>query len=133
MSHLKSKSAKRTIAAPIIRDVLAGRYSRLRILRTAMRHTEAQLSKMFRARHYFPPIVLGDKGEVLAGFAQAQQSNRSIFGAYVPTVKYSELTTRYIRGYISWVKNAARRGKWDRQMLAIELQYLIKDSNAICS
>ena len=133
MSHSKSKSAKRTIAAPVIRDVLAGRYSQLRILRTAMRHTEAQLSKLFRARRYFPPIILGDKGEVLAGFAQAQDSNRSILGAYVPTVKFSELTTRYIRGYISWVKNAARRGKWDRQMLAIELQYLMKKPNVTCS
>jgi hypothetical protein len=126
MSNPKLKTAKKLVSIPAIQHVIAGRYARLRIPRTAVRHTESQLAKFVRVRKYFPPIVLDDKGAVLAGFAQAQLSNRYILGRYVPTVKFSELTGRYIRGYIQWLKKAARRDKWDTLMLAVELQFLRK-------
>ena len=106
----------------------AGRDARLRIPRAAMRHTEDQLIELERAldRCNFPPVVIGDKGEVLAGFGQAQLANKSALGYRVWITKSSNLTHHNIRDYIKWMKEIARRGKWDRQMLVIELQHLQK-------
>lgn len=123
VDNRSSKTSKSRIA---VRGKFVGRYARLRIPRAAMRHTEDQLVKLVRAldRWNFPPVVIGDKGEVLAGFGQAQVANRSIPGRGVWTTKYSELTHHNIRDYIQWMKQIARRGKWERQMLVIELQHL---------
>ena len=122
----KLKTAKRSVSTIVVHHVFAGRYARLRIPRTAMRYSEAQLAKIFRGRRYFPPIMIGENGEVLAGFAQAQWANRSILGRHVCTVKYSEMTVRYMRDYIKWIKKTARRGKWENQILGVELQNLQK-------
>lgn len=123
VNNRSSKASKSCVA---VRGKCVGRYARLRIPRAAMRYTAGQLTKLVRTfdRWNFPPIVIGDKGEVLAGFGQAQVANRFILGRYVWTTKYSELTRHNVRDYIRWVNEIARRGKWDKQMLMIELQYL---------
>lgn len=129
MRHTVDKPKSKTSTSRIaVRTTLAGRYARLRMPRTAMRHTEDQLSKFVSAfnRCRFPPVVIGYRGLVLAGFAQAQMANESILGRYVLTTKYSEMTRRNIRDYAKWMKEIARRRKWDKRMLAIELQYLKK-------
>jgi len=101
-----------------------GRYKKLRIPSTAKRHTQLQLYKfdcVFDPFKY-PPVVIGAKGEVLAGFAQAQMANRSILGRYVIVTRHRKMSESHIRDYTKWVKQVALRGKWDKQMLAIELQ-----------
>jgi hypothetical protein len=109
-----------------IRSTFAGRYARLRIPQTAIRHTENQLTKFERTldRWGFPPVVIGDKGKVLSGFGIAQLVNQSILGRYVWTTKYSRMTDSDIRDYIRSVKKIARLEKWGKKMLAVELQFL---------
>ena len=101
-----------------------GRYKKLRIPRTAKRHTQLQLDKFDRVFDPFkyPPVVIGAKGEVLAGFAQAEMANRSILGRYLTVIKYPEMSESHISDYAKWVKQVALHGKWDKKMLAIELQ-----------
>jgi hypothetical protein len=119
-----TRSSKTTECSPAVRYKFVGRYARLRISRTAMQHTEIELAKLFRTQRYWSPIVVGDKGEVRAGIGLAQLSNESILGRYVPTVKYSEVSKRYIREYKNWLKKVARREKWNKRALTVELQYL---------
>jgi hypothetical protein len=120
-----TKRAKTSKSRIIMRSKFVGLYARLRIPRAAMRHNEDDLSKLFRTQRYLPPIVFGDKGEVRIGFGGAPLANKSILGQYVATVKYSEVPKWFIRGYVKWLKKVARREKWPKRMLAVELQGLL--------
>lgn len=101
-----------------------GRYARLRLPRTALRHTEAQLNKITGSPAWLPPVLLGDKGLVIAGFALAQILNKSVLGTYVTVIKYSSMTEALVREYVERIEGIARRHKWDNDMRAVELQYL---------
>jgi len=129
MRHTVERSkSKAAVSSVLVQGKCVGRYARLRIPHAAMRHTEVQLIKVVRAldRWRFPPVIVGVKGEVLAGFGQAQVANQHILGRGVWTTNFSQMTNRNIRDYITWMKEIALRGNWDKQMVAIETQYLKK-------
>lgn len=100
--------------------------SKLKFPKAARRYTHAQLQQI-RDSDYLMPTILVDKcGLVIANFAGAIKANKSVFGTEMLIVHESDLTQAQARKLTHSLKGLAKKNKWDRDILDIELQYLRK-------
>lgn len=73
---------------------------------------------------FINPIIIDSSGRILAGHGRVEAAK--LLGiAMVPTVMIDYLTQDEIRAYILADNRIAEKAGWDKQILAIELQYLV--------
>jgi DNA modification methylase len=95
----------------------------------ARTHSRAQIKQIADSITRFGftnPILIDDHDQIIAGHGRA--AGAKLLGVTeVPTVRLSHLSPAEKRAYILADNRLAERAGWDREILAIELQELIKD------
>src|SRR5262245_60647779 len=106
-------------------------YSRVRDLRpypnNARTHSKKQVRQIARSIKKFGfcnPVLIDDGKQIIAGHGRVEAAKLLGIDA-VPTCRLSHLSEADKRAYILADNKLAEKAGWDKQLLAIELQYLI--------
>jgi DNA modification methylase len=94
--------------------------------RNARTHSEKQIAKIKASIEQFGftnPILTDGDGRIIAGHGRVEAARR-IGMKEVPTIRLDHLTEEQLRAYIIADNRLAEMAGWDRETLAIELQYL---------
>jgi len=89
-------------------------------------HSEKQIAQIATAIQRFGftnPILVDDSNSIVAGHGRADAA-RYIGLDQVPTVRLSAMSEAEIRAYVIADNKLAENAGWDRNLLALELQYL---------
>jgi DNA modification methylase len=89
-------------------------------------HSEKQIAQIATAIQRFGftnPILVDDSNGIVAGHGRAEAA-RYIGLDQVPTVRLSAMSETEIRAYVIADNKLAENAGWDRNLLAVELQYL---------
>jgi DNA modification methylase len=90
-------------------------------------HSKKQIQKIansIKAFGWTNPILVDDKGEVIAGHGRLAAA-RELGFKEVPILRLSHLSEAQKRAYVIADNRLAEQAGWDKQMLALELQGLI--------
>ncbi len=88
----------------------------------AKRYSDEQYKRVLYTPKLYPVVMLGDRGLVKSNFALAELANARPCMLHV--VRFSEMTEAEVRDFVRALKDGAKRYRWSREMLDIELQYL---------
>jgi DNA modification methylase len=106
-------------------------YMRVRDLRpypnNARTHSKKQVRQIANSIAKFGfcnPVLIDDDGQIIAGHGRVEAAKLLGIDA-VPTCRLSHLSEADKRAYILADNKLAEKAGWDKQLLAIELQYLI--------
>ena len=93
--------------------------------RTHSRRQLRQILESIRRFGFLNPVIIDSSGRIIAGHGRVEAA-KMLGLDVVPTVMIEHLTEDQIRAYILADNRIAELAGWDRQTLAIELQYLLK-------
>lgn len=105
---------------------LVGFSSKLKFPKAARRYTHAQRQQVQTSNYWMPTVLLDKRGLVLANFAGALTANRYVFGWKMIILRESDLIQTEARKFVRALTALARKNKWEKDILDIELQYLRK-------
>jgi 3'-phosphoadenosine 5'-phosphosulfate sulfotransferase (PAPS reductase)/FAD synthetase len=112
----KSKSAKRLLEMMPI--------SKLKPYeRNARTHSEDQIAQLMASIKEFGwtnPVLIDDKGSIVAGHARVEAAKR-LGQTEVPTIRLSGLTQTQARAYVIADNKLALNADWDEELLELEL------------
>jgi DNA modification methylase len=93
----------------------------------ARTHTKKQIRQLAKSIERFGftnPILMDDHGQVIAGHGRLEAAKLLGMNA-VPTLRLSHLSEADKRAYLIADNRLAEQARWDRELLAIELQALV--------
>jgi DNA modification methylase len=91
-------------------------------------HTKKQLEQIaasIRRFGFTNPVLVDDDDGIIAGHGRVAAA-KLIGMVEVPTVRLSNMTEAEIRAYVIADNRLAENAGWDRELLAIELEYLME-------
>jgi hypothetical protein len=91
--------------------------------RTHSKKQLRQIADSIRTFGFTNPVLLDDAGGVIAGHGRIEAA-KLLDMAEVPTIRLKDMTEAEIRAYVIADNRLAENAGWDRELLAIELQYL---------
>jgi hypothetical protein len=91
--------------------------------RTHSRKQIAQIAKSIKRFGFNNPVLIDDHNQIIAGHGRVEAASLNGMDA-VPTVRLSHLSEADKRAYIIADNKHAENAGWDREILAIELQFL---------
>jgi 16S rRNA G966 N2-methylase RsmD len=91
--------------------------------RTHSKKQIAQIAAAIQKFGFINPILIDDKGSVIAGHGRLAAA-KQIGLTEVPVVRLSDMSEAEIRAYVIADNKLAENAGWDRNLLALELQYL---------
>ena len=101
--------------------------------RNARTHSRAQIKQIADLMERFGftnPILIDDEDRIIAGHGRAAAAK--LLGIQeVPTVRLAHLSPAEKRAYILADNRLAEKAGWDKEILAIELQWLIDEDFAV--
>jgi hypothetical protein len=104
-----------------------GRESLVFSSRNSRTHSKRQIQQIadsIRVFGFTNPILVDANNTIVAGHGRAEAAQ--LLGINeIPTICLEKLTDDQVRAYILADNRLAEKAGWDREMLAIELQYLI--------
>ncbi len=83
----------------------------------------AQIAASIREFGFNNPVLIDHEGEIIAGHGRVEAAKKLGLDA-VPCVRLEHLSEAQKRAYILADNRLAEKAGWDREILAIELQYL---------
>jgi DNA modification methylase len=89
-------------------------------------HSDKQIEQIARSIKRFGftnPIIADDEDNLIAGEGRLKAAKRLGFSE-VPVVRLADMTEAEIRAYVIADNKLAENAGWDRNLLALELQYL---------
>jgi DNA modification methylase len=93
--------------------------------RTHSKRQIRQIADSIKAFGFTNPILVDDAGGVLAGHGRIEAAK--LLGIpVVPTIRLASMTEAQKRAYVIADNKLAENAGWDRELLAIELQYLVE-------
>ena len=92
--------------------------------RTHSREQIRQIADSIKHFGFTNPILIDDAGEIIAGHGRVEAARLLALDS-VPALRLSHLTAAQKRAYVLADNRLAEKARWDRGILAIELQYLI--------
>src|SRR6185437_12861003 len=93
--------------------------------RTHSKRQIRQIADSIKAFGFTNPIIVDDTGGILAGHGRIEACK--VLGiATVPTIRLSRMTEADKRAYVIADNKLAENAGWDRELLALELQYLVE-------
>lgn len=113
-------------SSPTFSMKLVGFSSKLKFPKAAQRYTRAQQQQVRASGYWMPTVLIDKRGLVLANFAGALKANRSAFGQTMTLIHESDFSQTKARKFMRALTTLARKNKWGRDILDIELQYLRK-------
>src|SRR6266852_1213861 len=97
--------------------------------RTHSKKQVRQIADSIRHFGFTNPVLIGQDGRIIAGHGRVEAAK--LLGLEsVPTVLLSHLSPAQRRAYVLADNKLALNAGWDREMLAIELQGLIRRPNS---
>lgn len=94
--------------------------------RTHSKKQTALIANSIKKFGFNNPVLIDDDNQIIAGHGRVEAAKLNRMDA-VPTVRLSHLTDADKRAYILADNKLAEKAGWDKEMLAIELQFLIND------
>jgi DNA modification methylase len=91
--------------------------------RTHSRKQIRQIAESIRAFGFTNPILIGEDGEIIAGHGRLQAAGE-VGIKRVPTISLKDMTAAQKRAYAIADNRLAEVAGWDRDLLAVELQYI---------
>jgi DNA modification methylase len=91
--------------------------------RTHSKKQIAQIARSIRRFGFINPVLVDDNNCVIAGHGRVEGA-KSEGITEVPTVRLSDMSEAEIRAYVIADNKLAENAGWDRNLLALELQYL---------
>ena len=91
-------------------------------------HSPAQIRQIARSIREFGftnPVLIDPEGRIIAGHGRVEAA-RQIGLTEVPTVRIDGLTPAQLRAYALADNKLAENAGWDRDLLALELQYIVE-------
>jgi hypothetical protein len=113
-------------SSPTFSTKLVGFSSELKFPKAAQRYTRAQRQEVQAPGYWMPTVLIDKRGLVLANFAGVLKANRSVFGRKMIIIRESDLIQTEAGKFVRALTTLARKNKWGRDILDIELQYLRK-------
>src|SRR5262247_548413 len=92
--------------------------------RTHSKKQIQQIAKSIAKFGFCNPVLIDDAKQIIAGHGRVEAAKVLDIDA-VPTCRLSHLSEADKRAYILADNKLAEKAGWDKQLLAIELQYLI--------
>jgi DNA modification methylase len=93
--------------------------------RTHSKHQIKQIADSIQAFGFTNPVLLDETNTIIAGHGRV--SAAKLLGiAEVPTIQLKDLSADAIRAYVIADNKLAENAGWDKSILAIELQHLLK-------
>ena len=89
-------------------------------------HTEKQIRQIadsIRQFGFTNPVLVDGNDRVIAGHGRLEAAKRCGLKS-VPTIRLEDMTEAEIRAYVIADNRLAETAGWDREVLALELQYL---------
>jgi DNA modification methylase len=91
--------------------------------RTHSKHQVRQIAESIRVFGFTNPILIDVSDQIIAGHGRVEAAK--LLGVHeVPTIQLEHLTEDQIRAYIIADNKLAENAGWDKDILAIELEYL---------
>ena len=91
---------------------------------THSKHQIRQIAESIRIFGFTNPILVDNKNRIIAGHGRVE-AVKSLGMTEVPTIRLDRLTEDQIRAYVIADNKLAENAGWDKEILAIELQYLM--------
>ncbi|MGX9430515.1 MULTISPECIES: site-specific DNA-methyltransferase [Bradyrhizobium] len=91
--------------------------------RTHSKKQIVQIARSIRRFGFTNPVLVGDDNCVIAGHGRLEGAKLEGI-TEVPTVRLSDMSEAEIRAYVIADNKLAENAGWDRNLLALELQYL---------
>lgn len=91
--------------------------------RTHSRKQIRQIAESIRTFGFTNPILIGEDGEIIAGHGRLQAAGE-VGIKKVPTISLKDMTEAQKRAYAIADNRLAEVAGWDRDLLALELQYI---------
>jgi DNA modification methylase len=91
--------------------------------RTHSRKQIRQIAESIRRFGFTNPVLIDDAGGIIAGHGRVEAAKLLGF-AEVPTIRVTQLTDAEKRAYIIADNRLAENAGWDRDLLALELDYI---------
>jgi ParB-like chromosome segregation protein Spo0J len=92
--------------------------------RTHSKHQIRQIAESIRVFGFTNPVLIDGKNRIIAGHGRVEAA-KLLGMTEVPTIRLEQLTEAQIRAYVIADNKLAENAGWDRETLAIELQYLM--------
>ncbi len=93
--------------------------------RTHSQHQLRQIAASIRAFGFTSPVLISAEGQIVAGHGRVQAAK--LLGMNeVPTIRLDQLSKEQIKAYILADNKLALNAGWDKEILAIELEYLLQ-------
>ena len=92
--------------------------------RTHSKHQIRQIAESIRVFSFTNPVLVDGKNRIIAGHGRVEAA-KLLGMTEVPTIRLDRLTEDQIRAYILADNKLAENAGWDKETLAIELQYLM--------
>lgn len=98
--------------------------------RNARTHSKAQIRKIaesIRGFGFTNPVLIDDQSTIIAGHGRVQAA-KLIGLEQVPTIRLASLTPAQVRAYVIADNALAEKSGWSKEILKVELQNLVLDS-----
>lgn len=96
--------------------------------RTHTKHQIRQIAESIRVFGFTNPVLVDAENQIIAGHGRVEAAK--LLGATeVPTIRLDRLTRDQIRAYVIADNKLAENAGWDKEILAIELEYLLTVEN----
>ena len=96
--------------------------------RTHSKHQIRQIAESIRAFGFTNPVLVDAENQIIAGHGRVEAAK--LLGLQeVPTIRLDRLTKEQIRAYVIADNKLAENAGWDKEILAIELEYLLMLEN----
>lgn len=92
--------------------------------RTHTKHQIRQIAESIRVFGFTNPVLIDTTGRIIAGHGHVAAAKLLGIGE-VPTILLDRLTEDQIRAYVIADNKLAENAGWDKEILAIELEYLM--------
>jgi DNA modification methylase len=92
--------------------------------RTDSKHQIRQISESIRVFGFTNPVLIDANGQIIAGHGRVE-ATKLLGMQEVPTIVLDRLSEDQIRAYVIADNKLAENAGWDKEILAIELQYLM--------
>ncbi|MGB9408724.1 MAG: DNA methyltransferase [Terracidiphilus sp.] len=92
--------------------------------RTHNKHQIRQIAESIRVFGFTNPVLVDSNNRIVAGHGRVEAAK--LLGiTEVPTIRLENLSAEQIRAYVIADNKLAENAGWDKEILAIELQYLL--------
>ncbi len=92
--------------------------------RTHSKHQIRQIASSIRTFGFTNPVLVDGNNRIIAGHGRVEAA-KLLGMTEVPTIRLDRLTELQIRAYVIADNKLAENAGWDKEILAIELQYLM--------